>query len=364
MKLLFPLIILSLLFISCESENGVTSASNIENNAVVSGTLPKANGIPGRLLIAVEDNIWSGEMESVFKKHFSKMAEGPFIGEEPIFDYLQQDPSLINRLGKKNRNFMRIFLDQEKTYEETEIVIKKNHISDGQLYMVVKDSDKDRLNSFFDNELPTYIALFEDQENERLVNQYTNRRNFAFDKRAKEAFGISIGIPTSAQFEADLDTVIYALDKKSKELGDNPSTGAKGGIYWAKKGIIIWESKYVDEESMSPASLLQERDSTLKRVVKGTKEGSYMATEYYPTRQPVFTQISVDGANALQIEGLWIHGGNSGASGGGPFIQYSIQHPTRQTIVHATTYIYALNFAKRELYREAEAMLKTIKIVE
>ncbi len=367
MKTLLLTSTLFVFLISCSSSEGeqpTTVSTSTEVKSQVTGTLPKANGIPGRVLISVEDNVWDGELAEIFKTHFSKEAKGPFIGAEPVMDYLQQDPSQINMLGKKNRNFLRIILDKESVYSETEVIVKKNHISRGQLYMVVKDSDKGRLLSFFKNELPTYIELFNDQENERLIQKYSNNRNFGFDKRAKEQFGISIGIPVEAKFKADLDTVIYALDKKSKELGDNPKTGAKGGVYWAQKGIIIWESDYVDESSMSPVNLLKERDSTLKYVVKGTVVNSYMATEYYPTRKPVFTQLEVDGANAMQIEGLWIHGGNPSASGGGPFIQYSIQHPTRNTIVHATTYVYALNFAKRELFREVHAMLKTITIAE
>ena len=365
MKTVIYICIVVAALVSCSAEeDDKNNGLGIGSNAAVTGTLPTANGQPGNVLVSIEDDVWKGEIEAVFKAHFSRQAPGPFIGKEPVFDYLQQDPSLINRLGKKNRNFMRIILDKSKTYEETEIIIKKNHVSEGQLYIVIKDSDKSRLVSFFDDQLPTYIALFDDQETERLISNFSGERHFAFDKRAREAFGISIGVPARAKFEADLDTVIYALDKRSKELGDNPDTGAKGGVYWAQKGIIIWESEYTGPESMQPVSLLKERDSTLKYVVKGTLEGSYMATEYYPTHKPKFTQIDVDGAYALQIEGLWIHAGNDAAVGGGPFIQYCIQHPTRNTIVHVTTYIYALNFRKRELYREAGAILKTISVVE
>ena len=318
---------LCLIAISCNTESN-ESTDTVQTKPVnrVTGTLPKANGIPGRVLISVEDQVWEGELSSIFEAAFSKHAEGPFIAPEPVFDYLQQDPSLINQLGKKNRNFLRIIYDPTGSYTDTEIIVKKDHISEGQIYIVVKDSDINRIKTFFKNELSTYIMLFNNQEDERLISKYNSDSNFAFDKKAKEHFGISISIPSSSKFKSDMDSVIYALDKRSKELGDNPKTGTKGGVYWAQKGIIIWESDYISEESMDPINLLQERDSTLKHVVKGTIENSYMATEYYPTHKPKFTQFTIDGANAIQIEGLWIHAGSSDASGGGPI--YSIFNPT------------------------------------
>ncbi len=72
----------------------------------------------------------------------------------------------------------------------------------------------------------------------------------------------------------------------------------------------------------------------------------------------------IGNANAILIEGLWKHAGNPAASGGGPFLQYAIQHPTRGTIVHVVVYIYALNYDKRELLREAKAILNTIEVIE
>lgn len=358
------LVIITLLLslIACQSNEEKTSISN--NSDIVSGILPKANGKAGNVLVSVDDKLWEGGLKAIFDTVFSKNAIGPFIHPEPFFDYLQQDPTVINQLGRKNRNFLRVILDDSKAYNETEVIVKKDHISEGQIYIVVKDSDKARLFSFFEKELPTYISVFDDQETERLVHDYSINNNFAFDKVAKKRFGISISVPSSADFKADLDSVIYALDKNSKTYGDNPDTGVKGGTYWAKKGIIIWESDFVDASSMLPSNLLVERDSTLKYTVKGTMEGTYMATEYYKTRKPVFTEIAIDGTKAIKIEGLWIHAGNEEASGGGPFIQYSIQHPTRNTIVHVSSYIFALHFEKRELIRQVNAILKTITIVD
>ncbi|MFK8045348.1 MAG: DUF4837 family protein [Crocinitomicaceae bacterium] len=363
MKSIFLVLIIGLTFSSCEQEAAETP-SVISQPSNVTGTLPKATGPIGRVLVSVDDNIWNEGLREVFIKHFAKHAKGPFIGPEPILDFLQQDPSAINSLGLKNRNILKIIYAPESDLTETEIVVKQNYKSQGQVYIIVKDSNIERIKAFFEAELPTYIAVFDSQEDQRLAAKYSFDRLEGFNKVAEEKFGISISVPSSASYETDLDSIIHALDKNSKTLADNPNTGAKGGTYWAKKGIVVWESEYVNEESMTLENILKERDSTLKYAVKGVLENSYMGTEYFETRAPKATEIMVGSANALLIEGLWKHKGNMAASGGGPFLQYAIQHPTRGTVVHALVYIYALNFDKRELIRSAKAILTTISIVD
>jgi len=363
MKNIYLILIAAFAFSSCE-ENVPETNTVISEPSNVTGTLPKATGPIGRVLVSVNDNLWNDGLKEVFVKHFSKPAKGPFISPEPILDFLQQDPSAINSLGLKNRNIFKIILAEDSDLTETEIVVKKNYKSQGQVYIIVKDSDKDRIKAFCDKELPTYIAVFDNQEDERLAAKYSFDRLEGFNKVAENKFGISISVPSSADYETDLDSIIHALDKNSKTLADNPVSGAKGGTYWAKKGIMVWESEYMNEESMLLENILKERDSTLKYAVKGVLENSYMATEYFETRAPKATKIMVGNANALLIEGLWKHEGNEAASGGGPFLQYAIQHPTRGTVVHALVYIYALNFDKRELIRSAKAILSTISIVD
>ncbi len=213
--------------------------------------------------------------------------------------------------------------------------------------------------------MKTYIALFDLEETDRLINSYNADHNNGFDKVAKEKFGISISVPSSADFKANKDSIIYALDRHVDETTrDNPKTGAKGGTYWSQKGILIWSSPYLGEQSMEPMTIIGTRDTTLKYNVKGTIEGSYMATELAPSRRPKFEYFDLDGNNAVKIEGLWKHDGNPAASGGGPFVQYSIAHPTRGTVVHISTHVFAPRFNKREYIREIRAMLATIVMVD
>jgi len=363
----YVLISIALLFslFSCKDTNTSDQEVVREIKGGISGSLPKANGVTGRILVSANDELWNGEIEDIFKEKFSDTAKGPYIHYEPVFEYQQEDPSTINRIRKKNRNFLRLVLDADKTYDETEVVVKTDYKAKGQLYVIFRDSDKQRLIKFLNNELSTYIALFSVEEDERLVTKYNLNKNIGFDNAAREKFGVSISIPLSSKFVANKDSIIYALDKRVDEkTKDNPKTGAKGGTYWSQKGIMIWESPYDNESNFNPITILSIRDSVLKENVKGTVVDSYMATEFASSHKPKVQLTEINGNKTMIIEGLWKHDGNIAASGGGPFIQYSIVHPTRNTVVHVSTHVFAPRFNKREYIRQIRAMLNTITLVD
>jgi hypothetical protein len=362
----FVISILSVLFIfqSCTSNNSTQVEETPVSKGNVTGTLPQVNGKPGEVLVSIKNDLWKGEIKQVFDSVFSTPAKGPYIYQEHILDYIQEDPSVINKTRKKHRNFLRIVVDKEANLKSTEVQIKKNNYSNGQLYIQIRDSKKERLVDFLKNELLTYVLLFDEEETDRLVKKYKQNPHLLFKQTAENRFGISISIPQSSKFKADLQTIIYALDKSADEVTkDNPKTGAKGGTYWSQRGVLVWSSPYIGEESMNPKNIMSLRDSILKEYVKGTEKGSYMTTEYYPTHKPTLQYINVDGNEAVKIEGLWKQTGNPEALGGGPFVQYSIKHPTRNTVVHAQAHIFAPRFDKREYIRQIRAILKTIKVV-
>ncbi len=324
-----------------------------------------ANGKPGTILVSIDNSLWSGDIEHIFIDKFSDTAKGPYIYAEKVFDFIQEDPSTINNVRKKHRNFLRIILDKDKSYDKTEAIIHQNFKADNQLYIVLRDSNKERLKAFLNAELKTYIALFDLEETERLTRTYINAPNSSYDREAQEKFGISISVPNSATFKANKADIIYALDKSVDETTrDNPTTGAKGGTYWSQKGILIWSSPYLNKSSIEPQTILHVRDSALKEHVKGTVTNSYMTTEYAPSHLPSFTYFELEGQKAVKIEGLWKHDGNPVASGGGPFVQFSLIHPSRQTVVHISTHVFAPRFNKREYIRQLRGILSTISFVD
>lgn len=365
MKYLLMSIALTLSLFSCQDTTTTSSEIKNEVKGGLSGSLPRANGTTGSILVSIDNELWNGEIENIFTEKFSDTAKGPYIYYEPVFSFQQEDPSTINRIRKKNRNFLRVFLDTTKTYTETEVIVKNDYKAQGQLYVIFRDSDQKRLTSFINTELSTYITLFNLEEDDRLVSKYNLNKNLSFDNTAKKKFGVSISIPLSAKFVANKKSIIYALDKSVDEkTKDNPKTGAKGGTYWSQKGIMIWETPYENELSFSPNTVLSSRDSVLKEHVKGTVVNSYMTTEYAASHKPRIQLTNLNGNECMMIEGLWKHDGNEAASGGGPFIQYSIIHPKRQTVVHISTHIFAPRFNKREYIRQIRAMLNTITLVD
>jgi hypothetical protein len=365
MKNLFYLFGITLMLFSCQNDEATTQQSDsIIPGGSTTGSLPQANGEHGQVLVSIETDLWEDDIDSIFAKAFSQNAVGPYIYNEPIFDYINESPKTMTRSRLNNRNFMRIVLEESKTYDETEVTVKENYKSTGQLYVMFRDSDKSRLKQFLKENLKTYIALYDVEENERMLADFLNNRNTQFDEVAKEKFGISVAINDEARFKANKDSIIYALHKSVDEITkDNPATGAKGGTYWANRGVLIWNTPYVNEESMLPGQILATRDSVLKKHVEGTVKGSYMATEYYETHKPKVQFTTINDHRVVLIEGLWKHAGDAAASGGGPFVQASLHHPTNGSVVTVCAYVFAPRFNKREYIREIRTIINTIEVI-
>lgn len=363
----FLIICLTLGFISCEykTESSDSSDNHSTKKNQLLGTLPKAKGRPGDVLIAVDSTVWP-LIENTIEKAFSEnLAEGPYISDEPKMSFIHEDPRTMNKQRKLHRNYLRIILDTTKNYDITEENVQLNMRSAGQVYIVVSDSDVDRLNGFLEFNLKAYIDLFNEKESDRVMDQLKSDYNKTFNLAAREKFGVDIYVPASANFKINSDTLLYALKKQVDEsTQNNPKTGAKGGEYWSQVGIMIWKTPYLGEESMKAETIMTVRDSVLRERVKGTVKGSYMTTEYYPTHKPTLTYFNVDGNKAVKIEGLWKQSGNPAARGGGPFAQISIVNQNRQTVVHINTYVFAPRFDKREYIREIRGILSTISILD
>ncbi len=360
------LIVLSFLFLtlaSCSDEKNNQNSPNVFTSGNT-GKLPKTTGKASEILLVADNDFFEDTLKTIFDETFSSPAIGPYIYKENIFDYAFKSPKDLDENAKRRRNIIEISITQT-TQEETAISFKKDFRSDGQLYVLIEDSDKNRILDYLNNELFTLIYLFEEEETERLVLNYQQNPNMEFKRAASDKFGIDISIPASAFFQVNNTDIIYAIDKFKKETRDNHNTGATGGTYTLQKGIMVFMTNYNSEKDMSPESLLFVRDSVLKYNVTGFVENSYMTTEYQSVHKPKIEYFDLDDKfKTAKIEGLWIHGGVEEASGGGPFIQISIYYPKYQKIIHVNTFIFGPYFEKRDFIRELRAILRTVSIVE
>jgi len=325
--------------------------------------LPDAIGNYGEVVLLMEDDLWEGSLGAAVMYHLDQNAKGVYLRPEPMFNVIHKRPDELGHFEQLNRLILKVMIDFDSTYKETAVIEKPNYYAKGQLFIIVKDSDPDRLYSYIVNEFAYVVNKMNNFETDNLIRNYKSSPNLAVKSRAEANFGISISIPEDSKIRVDSTDFLWVKRDRSRYVMANESTEGNQ-TYWIQEGILIWSKPYTDTSQLTVAGVLRDRDSVLKYNVPGKVPGSYMATEYDPYYSPKGRIIKFDGAYGVEIQGLWKHAGDPSAFGGGPFSMYALHNEARQTVVSVCIYIYGPKFDKREYLREAEAMLQTIEFVQ
>lgn len=326
--------------------------------------LPDAFGPYGQVIVLMEDDLWNGPVGEAVMYHLDQNAKGVYLRPEPMFDIVRMKPDELDHVGQMNRLILKVMVDFDSTYKETAIIEKKDYFAKGQLFLIVKDSDVDRLYSFVVNEFAMIVNMMNDFTIQELITQYKTNFNPALKSKAEKDFGITLSVPEDFKTKIDSSNFIWAKRDRSKHVMPNETSEPGADTYWIQQGLLIWSVPYTDTSQLTESGVLQNRDTVLKYHVPGKLKGSYMATEYDPYYKPKSKIIKVGEAYTVQVHGLWKHAGNPAAFGGGPFVMYAIHNEKRNTVVSVCIYIYGPKYDKREYIREAEAMLKTIELVD
>ena len=151
------------------------------------------------------------------------------------------------------------------------------------------------------------------------------------------------------------------------------------GLIWCcnskgpvRRDLVIYSYPYTDSLAFTAEHLCSKRDEVMGRLVSGSVQGSYMGTEYkhFPPQvryiqplQPVSASAAAAAPSfyAAEVRGLWrLYGGEAM---GGPFVSHSVLDYVSGNIITAEVFVYAAGQKKRNVLRQAEAILYTLEKV-
>ncbi len=347
----FQIVIASLLFTLVSCSSGLSRED----------LLPDASGGHGEVLLLMDDGLWNGPLGEKVEEAFNAYAEGVYLRPEPTFDYFRKDPANMNHINKLSRLIVKFMVDTDSVYQETCLLEKPNYFAKNQLFLIIKDSDPNRMYEYVKTDFDKCVDKMNDFELNQLIRQYKAKPSKSIKEKVEKRYDMTIYLPKDAKMKVDKENFSWVKRERSKNLIGNSANNVEGGTYWIQQGIVFWSEEYTNPSQMTVEGALQKRDTVLKYNIPGKVEGSYMATEYAEYYNPEGEIIDYNGVKTVKIQGLWKHAGHPAAFGGGPFLQHSFLHPTNGTIVTVCGYIYAPKFDKREYLRELDAMLRTVE---
>ena len=221
------------------------------------------------------------------------------------------------------------FMVSRDTYVKPQIILSILAPNDVALVELVK-KNKDR-----------FLDVFINAELERECAFLTSTHSgVAFDA-VKKKFGYSIYAPKD-------------IDKVNKESADFLWASANGRNN--ELNLCVYTYPYTSESTFTLDYFTHKRDSVMKENVQGEKEGQYMVTERYAISEK--HKNGKDGY-IYEVRGLWEMENDKM---GGPFISYSQVDTEKNLVVVVEGFVYAPKKDKRELIREMEASLMTLKL--
>ncbi|MCB8995384.1 MAG: DUF4837 family protein [Bacteroidales bacterium] len=327
----FTGLLLSLLMSSCLKNPG---AGGSERNS----GLPNVSGAAGEVLVVMDNNLWKGEGGNILRTSLEQ--EYPALPQpEPLFDVIHISSDAFDDLFKIHRTIL--IADVSSANTNPEVKYFENIWARPQLVVRMLAPDYNSFNKLVADNADRIIYNLQKYDRKRLADVYRNGKDLTI-KALLAKFGVDLAIPRG--YNVDINTDNFA--SMSIETSQTSQV------------IFIYRYPYYGKNDFTTERLIEKRNEFLKKYTVGTRTGSYMTTaDIFP---PIAYDLKIDGEDVVELRGLWeLHKGYMG----GPFISHSTLDKTRNEIVTVEAYVYNPNNKKRNLMRQMEAIVYSLKLL-
>lgn len=306
--------------------------------------MPSSVGGPGQLLIIMANHKWEGKTGGVVKEAISQDFE-VLPQSEPLYDITHLPNEAYSKIMQRTRNIL--YTHISVNVKKNEVLIAYDKHSYPQIIITVKAKNDAEFIELFKKNQDKLLSAYEGAERRRLLKGYGKKLlNKNIKKQIEENHNISLNIPKGYKLDVDSSDFVWV----SRETP------------YSSQGILIWYYPYTDTSEFHLENLLAKRDKITKLHVPGPADSSYMMTE--DLIPPEYYELMLNDKYTVEIRGLWKVGGAEGIFMGGPFVSFSTIDSKRNRIVTVDGYIYGGKKKKRELLRQIEAILYSLKINE
>lgn len=299
-------------------------------------TLPNVTGTTGEVLVVMDKVLWDGSPGAAVREQVAPFLIG-LPQPEPAFSILPVNPAGFRDIYLAHRNVILVKTGSEKS--EPEVDYARNRWSETQLIITVTGSDSAAVADCIRKEGGAIRQSINDAERERLTSWLTK-------SAGKER---SVLISGDRRWELMMPAG-YKPDFNREGImmisAETPST---------TQSVIV----SVTERMTSRIGCIELANLTEKVTsaeVKGPDGGSFMVIEkQIPVSCRSFRR---HGTDYIEMRGLWtLEGGFMG----GPFISYAFIDEETSRAVVVTGFVYAPRDEKRELLRQVEALMYTLR---
>ncbi len=291
------------------------------------------------ILVVCDDVSWKGDLAMAVCDLLEEDAPG-LTRPEGYFDIVGQvAPQRITDYERKNRNMLIINTD---LFGEPSINVVRNRYAHPQTIVVVDAPSAESATEFVKSNTEMLREFFESAERKQSNNYYAARPAEQLIEDFKQHTGFEMLIPLG----------YYKATTRDKEL-----------LWYIRdyknKAQYIFACTYQSEdpaEDMTAKWLMLSLDNRLASISSKGAVGSYMGVN--ESGPAVTRDVEIGGRKWVELRGWWEVNNDFM---GGPFVSYSTLASSTNKITTIMFALYAPEDRQRNLLREMEHLIYTIK---
>lgn len=317
-------ILLSVVLFSC-SNDGTVIHKNI-------------TGTASELVVVISKDSWKGPTGKLIRETLAQ----PHVGlpqDEPIFDIIDVPHAAFKNIFKTTRNILQTSISS--SVKEEGISFTDDVWSYPQATILIKAKTAEKFSEIFNENRNKILSYFIAAEKERLTMNYKKFYEKGVFNVLNKDFGVTMKVPPGFVITEQKENLIWCK-YETPEIS---------------QGIILYTFPYVSDSCFTVNYLLLKRDSILKANIPGPIEGSFMSTEKRFSQ--IYNIREHNGNYASEMRGLWRVENDFM---GGSYVSLAELDASNQRVVVAFGYVYAPSRDKRNLLRQVEAMVYSLKM--
>lgn len=298
---------------------------------------PTSSGRAYEVLVVIDQNVWERPAGRALYDVLDTDVPG-LPQSERSFRIMYTDPSNYDSTLKLVRNI--IVANISDIYTQPKLKYAKDVYAYPQAILTIQAPDEASFQEFVTKNKQVIIDFFTRAEiNRQIVLLEAKHSDYVWNT-VKEMFGCEVWVPGELTASKKGENFFWA--------GTNAATG--------DQNFVIYSYPYRDRNTFTKEFFIHKRDSVMKINIPGAREGMYMMTDSLMTESRA---ISVQKKYALEVRGLWRVKGDFM---GGPFVSHVRLDEENQRIIVAEIFVYSPDKMKRNLVRQMEASLYTLRL--
>lgn len=320
------------------NDNSARGRSGNGKRSVMNIFSPSSSGRAYELLVVIDADMWERPAGRALFNVLDTDVPG-LPQSERSFRIMNTTPAGFNSTLKLLRNIIIVEVDPTQ-YTQAKFRSESNPWAFPQNVLTIQAPNEDEMEAYVTKNGQAIIDYFTHAEMNRQIMILEQRHNDAVSKKVEQMFGCDVWVPGELQSSKEGKDFLW--------VGTNSAT--------ADRNFVIYSYPYTDTRTFTKEFFVHKRDSVMKINIPGSREGRYMTTDSLLTNCKAYM---LRGEYVFEARGLWKV---TGDMMGGPYVSQARVDTVNNKVIVEEIFVYSPDRAKRNLVRQMEASLYTLRL--